>query len=134
MRTHDMFWRTCFGDTCDTSLQRLLMAFSVSSMWTTSLVRLACNHERNPFHANLMRTSFTSLWSLTARLYLRSSITPEIEPSAITPNQMHRFRNPASWNRFPTIASSMHMEWNTPSLMMTVVLNLSANLPQTASL
>ena len=68
-----------------------------------------------PFHASLMRASYTRLWSLTARLYLRPSITQEIEPSAITLDSMHRFRNPASRTRFPTIASNVHMvEYSKP--------------------
>ena len=60
--------------------------------------------------------------AVTARLYLQPSIIPATEPSAITPDSMHRSFNPASWNRFPIIKRRLHILWNAPILIMIFLL------------
>jgi len=55
-----------------------------------------------PFHASLSKASYRSLQNQTARLYLLPSKTPLTEPSAMTPDSMHKSFNPASWKHFPT--------------------------------
>ena len=85
-----------------------------SSRCWTSAPWLAWIQNRNPFQDCLIIATYTILWSLTARLYLRPSIRAVMDHSAITPYSTHKSRRPASWNLFPMVDMRLQMVWNAP--------------------
>ena len=123
LRVQDASSVNAVNEVCDTSSWKVEMLLVASSRWWTSAPWLTWIQSRNPFQARLIIASYTILWSLTARLYLRHAITQVMDPSAITPDFTHMSCRPTSWNLFPMVDRRFQMVWNAPILSV-MFLNL----------
>ena len=102
---------------------RGIMAHSWSFTSSSSLEIVTFQSLWSPLHHLLLRwvdlPAFVCYHATGTLLYLDHPI-PSMETSVITPDSIQWSRNPASWNYFPVVESSVQLVWKIQRLMMMV--------------